>query len=563
VSSSEQSGIAVRPDEQQGQYAQQLLNVATVYNVYRILLPVVLLLTYVSTYATPALGMVNPNLFIQITSGYVVLGALLVALSSLKKTLALEQRYLTSVFVLDILILSFLAYLSGGVVSGLSLLLIVNIAFANMLLPGRFGVFIAAIATLSIIYSEAYLTLTFTDYPAQFMQSGILGAILFATSLYIQYASRRAMAAARLAEEQATSIVDLEKLNNEIIQRMRTGIMVVNSSDGVVTLNNAAQSLLAPVMDAAGDETGARGSLPEQLKQQIASWRANPLYQGEPIKVPGSNANLQTNFAYLNAEADSDILVFLENQSRIMQRIRQTKLASLGRLTANIAHEIRNPLGAISHAGQMLKESEHLSSDENRMLEIILNQSDRINQMIEEVLDVSRHKDVAPTVIDLQQWMEDFIKQYQDSNTTCDEIDFTYQGSPAKLRIITSQLERVFTNLFDNGLRYSSKATGRASLKVIAGVTQGVGDRQHPFVSVIDSGQALDEEAESRLFEPFHTTESGGTGLGLYISKELCEANQATLDYSASDAGTSCFTVNFSSPLPSQPEQPASNQQQK
>ncbi len=563
MSNSEQSGIAVHSDDRQDQYARQLHNVATVYHVYRIILPVVLLLTYVSAYATPVLGIVNPRLFVQVTVGFVLLGLAIAVLANLNRKLALQQRFLTTVFLFDILILSFLAYLSGGVVSGLSLLLIVNIAFANMLLQGRIGVFIAAVATLSIIYSEAYLTLTFTDYPAQFMQSGILGAILFATSLYIQYASRRAMAAARLAEEQATSIVDLEKLNNEIIQRMRTGIMVIDSSDKVVTWNNAAQSLLAPVIDADTDENRLRGALPEQLKQQIASWRANPLYQGEPIKVPGSNTNLQSNFAYLNAEADSDILVFLENQSRIMQRIRQTKLASLGRLTANIAHEIRNPLGAISHAGQMLKESDHLSSDEHRMLEIILNQSDRINQMIEEVLDVSRHKDLAPTVIDLQHWMEDFVKQYRDSNSTCDEIDYTYQGSPTQLRIITSQLERVFTNLFENGLRYSRKATGRASLRVKAGVTQGVGNRQHPFVSVIDNGQALDEEAESRLFEPFHTTESGGTGLGLYISKELCEANQATLDYSASDQGTSCFTVNFSSPLSNQSEQPANNQQQK
>ena len=542
-----------------GRYSRQLHNVATVYNVYRIVLPIVLLLTYISTYGTQSLGIINPRLFVQVTSAYVLLGLASTMLSSWNSNLALERRYLTTVFLLDILVLSFMAYLSGGVVSGLTLLLLVNIAFANMLLQGRIGIFIAAIATLGIIYCEAYLTLNYNDYPGQFVQAGILGAILFATSLYIQSASKRAMAAAQLAEEQATSIVDLEKLNNEIIQRMRTGIMVVNSDNEVITMNNAAHNLLGPILSSETVEGKIHHCLPDQLEHQIKNWRDNPLKQGDLIKVPGPNVSLQTNFAYLTRESDSDILVFIENQSRIMQRIRQTKLASLGRLTANIAHEIRNPLGAISHAGQMLQESEHLSSDESRMLEIILNQSNRMNQIIEEVLDVSRHKDITPTLIELKSWLASFIDQYRESNSECDEIQLDFQGDDTQLRIIKGQLERVFTNLFDNGLRYSRKATGRATLKVVAGVKAGAGGRMQPFVSVIDRGPGLKEEAESRLFEPFHTTESKGTGLGLYISKELCEANQATLDYSVTDEGTSCFTVNFSNPYPGRQDQSVNN----
>ncbi|MBT8146509.1 MAG: PAS domain-containing sensor histidine kinase, partial [Gammaproteobacteria bacterium] len=424
MSSSGQAGIAIQAGDDQSPYLRQLHNVATVYNIYRIVLPIVLLLTYVSSYGTPTLGIINPQLFVQIASGYAVLGLVAIVLPKVKPALNLEKRYLTAVFLLDILILSLLAFLSGGVVSGLTLLLLVNIAFANMLLPGRIGIFIAAVATLAIIYCEAYLTLNYTDYPGQFIQSGILGIILFATSLYIQSASKRARDAARLVEVQATSIVDLEKLNNEIIQRMRTGIMVVNADDEIITLNNAAHSLLGPILESATVEGKTHYRLPKQLLRQISSWRDNPFHQGGLIKVPGPNVNLQASFAYLTAEADSDILVFIENQSRIMQRIRQSKLASLGRLTANIAHEIRNPLGAISHAGQMLQESEHLSSDEDRMLEIILNQSNRMNRIIEEVLDVSRHKDGAPSLIDLRTWMSDFVQQYQESSSECDEIDF-------------------------------------------------------------------------------------------------------------------------------------------
>ncbi|MEZ5516478.1 MAG: histidine kinase dimerization/phospho-acceptor domain-containing protein [Gammaproteobacteria bacterium] len=533
-----------------GIYRQQIRNVSLVYNAYRIVLPLVLLLTYLSNSSSPGLGILNPRLFVIVACAYAFIGVAALIFSTLRADAFEDQRLQIAVLLLDVLILTFLAYLSHGVVSGLSLLLIVNVAFASMLTRGRVGTFVAAVATLAVIFCEVYLTLSLNDFEGQFLQAGILGIILFATSLYIQTASSRALDAARLAEEQATSIVDLEKLNNEIIQRMRTGIVVVNAENAIITLNNAAKSLLGPVLETEQTTTGSRPALPSQLVEQLVKWRRNPLMQGDLLKIPGPNISLQTNFAYLNQETDSDILIFIENQSRIMQRIRQTKLASLGRLTANIAHEIRNPLGAISHATQILEESEQISDEQKRMLEIIMNQSRRMNRIIEEVLDVSRHKDVAPSLINLREWVSEFVSQYRLSNRECDEVTFEYQGEDLEMRLITSQMERVFTNLFDNGLRYSRKATGKASLRILAGLKQGAGDRKQPFVSVIDEGPGLDEEAESRLFEPFHTTESSGTGLGLYISKELCEANQATLDYSVTDSGTSCFTVNFSTNNP-------------
>jgi two-component system sensor histidine kinase PilS (NtrC family) len=203
----------------------------------------------------------------------------------------------------------------------------------------------------------------------------------------------------------------------------------------------------------------------------------------------------------------------------------------------------------------MLQESAGLSGEERRMLEIIINQSFRMNRIIEEVLDVSRHKDIAPNPVELKNWLDEFVRQYRISHREAEQIDFEYVGDNLQIRVIVSQLERVLTNLFDNGLRYSNKATGRATLQVKAGLKKGAGDRAQPFISVIDNGPGLDEEAESRLFEPFHTTEASGTGLGLYISKELCEANQATLDYSVTDEGTSCFTINFGNPFQTVKEQ--------
>ncbi len=244
---------------------------------------------------------------------------------------------------------------------------------------------------------------------------------------------------------------------------------------------------------------------------------------------------------------EADFLVFLEDNRQIVQRVRQMKLASLGRLTASIAHEIRNPLGAISHASQLLKESGTASVDDKRMIEIILDHCNRVNMIIEDVLDVSRHDDTLAQKIVLKTWLEEFIENYKATHDQCYEIELTIEESDTRVNVISGQLEQVLNNLFDNGLRYSKQNTNRATLQVIAGLDSRDGDYQ-PYIHVIDDGIGITDSDEALLFEPFHTTESNGTGLGLYISKELCEANQSQLSYRKTEEGKSCFSIYFSHP---------------
>ena len=223
------------------------------------------------------------------------------------------------------------------------------------------------------------------------------------------------------------------------------------------------------------------------------------------------------------------------------------KLASLGRLTASIAHEVRNPLGAISHAGQLLHESVSVSGDDKRMIEIILDHCNRINLIIEDVLDASRHDDTSGKRISINEWLPRFIENYKATHEACDEIELVLETDDIQVNVITGQLEQVLNNLFDNGLRYSKQQTGVATLEVRAGIETNAGESQ-PFVHIIDDGPGIDEEAEVLLFEPFHTTEATGTGLGLYISKELCEANQSQLVFSRTENNKSCFSIYFSHP---------------
>jgi len=367
---------------------------------------------------------------------------------------------------------------------------------------------------------------------------------LFATSLFIQTLTNRIYKTAILADKQASDIIDLEKLNNEIIQRMRTGVVVVNTTHQIVSMNSAAHSILLPILvaDEAPEEHPYK--LPTALFEQLELWKINSKRQPQSIVIPKSSRQIQLNFSFLNPESDSDVLVFLEDNRQIVQRLRQMKLASLGRLTASIAHEVRNPLGAISHASQLLSESVTATDDDKRMIEIILAHCNRVNLIIEDVLDVSRHDDTKADLIDLDTWLSGFIENYKFTHELCDDIKVEIINPKAKIKMIKGHLEQVLNNLFDNGLRYSHKKTGSATLLVQAGIESKDGD-ELPFLHIVDEGPGINEDEESHLFEPFHTTESSGTGLGLYISKELCEANHSQLIYGRNSSGKSSFSIYF------------------
>lgn len=528
-------------------YSSQIYNVAVVYNVYRIVLPLVLLVTYISSPDTTLLGSLDDILFVQISTAYAIFGVVVTFLTPSSQKFISRPQILVGALIIDILATALIIYSSGGMVSGLGLLLIVTIASASILVRGRVSTFLAAVAVLAIMYCELVLALALEDPPSQFVQTGILGIILFATSLYIQTVTDRIYKAALLTDQQATEIIDLEKLNNEIIQRMRTGVVVVNPELKLVSMNSAAKVTLAPLLRKPASDNSNEPLLPTALAEQLKLWKLNPKRQPQPITIPSSNKQVQLTFAFLNPESDSDVLIFMEDNRQIVQRVRQMKLASLGRLTASIAHEVRNPLGAISHASQLLHESSSIVEDDKRMIEIILKHCNRVNMIIEDVLDASRHDDTSAEKVSLKEWLSSFIDTYRETHSNCDAIDFRCESDTAEVNVITGQLEQVLNNLFDNGLRYSEQNSGKATLNVIAGTEDRDGDYQ-PYLHIIDEGVGIDEESEARLFEPFHTTESTGTGLGLYISKELCEANQSQLVYSHTKEGKSCFSIYFSNP---------------
>jgi len=533
------------------QYPQNY-RILKIYNVYRVGLSLILLLSFFTSQAITKPGNYDPEIFLYVTVVYFLFSFIIGFDLIFHRRYANSPQLVSSLLIVDILAITLVTYSSGGVVSGLGLLLLMIIAAGGILISGILSTFLAAVASIALIYSEVYLSFTTNNAGNQYLQAALLGVLLFLTSLYLQMVSERIRRAAALTEQQASSIVDLEQLNDLVIQRLRTGIIVVDNDNRILTKNSAAENLLS--FKRLRVNTAAKKSshssvrrLPARLEQQLNNWK-----QDNQIKLPAfrarkSGPQLQASFIHLNPKTESNILIFVDDNSQFLQQARQLTLASLGRLTASIAHEIRNPLGAISHATQLLKESENINDEDQRCIEIVLSHSARVNLIIEDILQMSRHQEQRPEKINLYDWLQKFVHNYSASHSVSGDISLEIRPRDTVIRVITNQLEQILTNLFENGLRYSIKATGIATLTIRGGSDVTL-QTSKAFLHIIDDGPGVSARAEEHLFEPFYTTESTGTGLGLYISKELCEANQAQLLYKKTRKGKSCFSIYFSNP---------------
>ncbi|HET8708214.1 MAG TPA: histidine kinase dimerization/phospho-acceptor domain-containing protein, partial [Pseudomonadales bacterium] len=321
---------------------------------------------------------------------------------------------------IDILAITAISY-ARNESGSFDILLGVSVAAGNILLVGEVGYALAAMATLASGFEQIYSTLMDnTEISADtYWRVAIFGVALFGTSLISQQLSKRMRASEALADQRAADLAELEKLNEHIIQRMRTGILVVNKANQLLLMNESAWRMLGnPIRDRFTELNFMCPVLAEQLN----IWRQNPELRGKPFKATPHCPEVTASFSALYGNTQTQVLIFLDDNSRLTQHAQQLKLASLGRLTAGIAHEIRNPLGAISHAAQLLGESNELTPADIRLAEIIQNHSVRMNKVIENVLQLSRRKQPNPELIDLKEWLENFRTDFNLADSGNNEI---------------------------------------------------------------------------------------------------------------------------------------------
>jgi two-component system sensor histidine kinase PilS (NtrC family) len=202
-------------------------------------------------------------------------------------------------------------------------------------------------------------------------------------------------------------------------------------------------------------------------------------------------------------------------------------------------------VGAMSHAGQLLAESPAIGPDERRLTDIIRNNSERVSTIINNVLQLSRREATKPTRFMLGDWLEDFMREF------CETMQFPAQriavheeAEELEVRIDPSHLHQVVWNLCDNAIKYGAAGDG-TTVEIRLG---RLGPSYRPYLEVSDRGPGIDSSAVERIFEPFFTGPKGGTGLGLFIARELCQLNRSVLLYEPRAGSGSIFRVIFSDP---------------
>ncbi|WP_038289380.1 sensor histidine kinase [Zooshikella ganghwensis] len=502
-----------------------------VYNLYRAILG---LLFIAAAFSPIGKELITPDTSIHFkVFAFIYLGINMLIIAISRKPPNTIQIF--TIVCLDIVLLSLLFYLSRKQATGLGNLLIVSVAAGNILLKGRTGIAIAALATLCIIALSIYQTLV-PDQQSKSINAGLLGAIIFATAIFVQSLSERIRRSEELARQRSTEFYNLQKLNQLIIQRMRTGILVIDAHERIIMMNQASHFFLnSPV------QTPTLLQVSPDLHACYQQWKESPEQTPKPFQTSPDRPKVQSSFTQIYDNESSKVIIFLDDLTALNQQAQQLKLASLGKLTAAIAHEIRNPLGAISHAAQLLNESDQLNNADQRLIEIIQNHSRRMNIIIENVLQLTRRKTSNPQALLLNDWIKQFLTEEPFPGFSNPVISFLPSPLPIQVMADPDQITQVVTNLCQNGLRYSFKKNQQATLQLHTGLRE---DNGLPYLDITDNGPGMKPEVRNHLFVPFYTTEPRGTGLGLYISKELCEANQATLELVQYEPGCT-FRITF------------------
>ena len=514
-------------------------------NLYRLLLPPVLFALYLFTRPTPTVGGTNPQLFVLVCVVYWALGALFAFGGRghwpSRRVLVLAHT------LLDTAAVAALLYCSGGGASGLGILLVIPVGAMALLAEGRGAFANAAIAALGIllqqIASVALGTAPSSDYPL----AGMQGAVVFLVALMAWPVSTRLRESEALVRRAVLDLANLAQVSQYIVQHLRESILVVDPDDYIRLINESA----AQVLGEADAVPGALlGEVCPRLLYLLSTWRANdvldPGADAQTLLAADGARLIRPHFAPLGDSNPSPVIVFLEDTGEIAAKVQQTKLAALGRLSASIAHEIRNPVGAMSHAAQLLAESPGLSGEDRRLTQIMQANSSRVSGIIDNVLQLSRREAPKPQELTLAAWTARFRDEFcatLELPRTQLQIDVASGDVP--VRIDGSQLHQIIWNLCQNAVMHALPTAAAAGIQLRYGRLGGVG---RPYLQVADRGPGIATADAERIFEPFFTRAQRGTGLGLFLARELAAANGATLLYEAREGGGSVFRVVFADP---------------
>ncbi len=496
----------------------------TAFAVYRLVIVLVLAIIFWGFSRIPVIGGASPLMAAISLGTYLVLSVVLVLATQFRLPPATAQ--LTIQVLVDVSMLTLLMHASGGTRSGIGMLLLVSLAAAALVSQGRLAFFHAAIASLAVLLEQSWQFLYGDAIATEFLPSGMLATGYFVIAGLGYTLATYARGAAQIAEKRGVDLANLAQINELVIRDMQDGFVVVDE-EGVIRQHNPQSALMVSGLN--GSTGRALVEVAPQLDQLLSEWRADRARIFSIMRDASSQRDYQLRFVAIGEAELSPTVVFLEDASRIRSQAQQMKLVALGRLTASIAHEIRNPLSSINHAAELLDEGAKRTVEDARLLTIIQENARRLDRLVEEVLYLNRRDRAHPEAIDLAVFLPRFLREFSANEKRpfdAFKVDIDTRLAPLFDR---AHLDQVMWNLVRNAARFATMQPGSVRLHVYSRGEQVI-------TEIDDDGPGVATEALPHLFEPFFTTDSQGTGLGLYIARELADVNGAALDYVVDNA---------------------------
>lgn len=513
------------------------------YSIYRLILAGIILVLGMTQFTQTSLDPFEARIFSVSSNSYLVFSVFCVLTTHFRKPNFSTQLFFQTI--IDISFLLSIIYANEGLNSGLGVLLLLPVILPSVLQPGRAALILAIATVIALLFVEVMLQLNVRDRIFELFHIGVLSVFIVIVSWLTGSWFERASRTAELAKRRGIDLANLSQLNQSILDQLQTGILVLDQRARIKHLNPTAWDML-------GQPDNWRDQklmeFAPELNAHLKYWleKVSPKVVSYDIKH-WRTTEFTMRLSQLGIKNQGMVLMYVDDTRLQREKLQDVKMASLGQLTANIAHEIRNPLGAISHAAQLLSESPVIDEADERMIQIIQSNSKRMNGTIESVLNLSRKSNPKRENICLKLWLEEFINDFIDqSSLKEDQINFYIDVSKAHIQFDPTHFHQVMWNLCRNAEKYAKENVADLHVDI-----QG----SHPrhtrdiMLNIIDNGKGIPRKNVDRLFEPFFTTSTkgdDGTGLGLFMARELCLSNGATLDYVKLPSGGSCFRIVFS-----------------
>ncbi len=503
-------------------------------NVYRLGLAAIFFAqSFVSP--SPLLNIVNLSLYSWTSFAFLLLAMVWIVAAWIERRGFKSQ--VTLQIYSDTIIIILLMHACGGISSGLGMLLIISVAVSSLLTEQALAILFASLASIGLLAQHIYSVINLPGYTGTSTQVGILGASLIATAIVTHHLMTRVRSSEQLIQQRERDVALLSALNQEIIENLQAGVIVLSRDDRIRHINQAALDMLHL---ANIKSISLQKDCPRVLAA-LETWRNNSEDSTAPLPPGAGMDNIQISFRELQSEGQPNTMIFLNDVSSIRDSMQQANLASLGHLTASIAHEIRNPLGAISYAAELLNENEELAETDERMIEIINLHTLRINNIIEDILKISRSSPTAKEQIDLETWLPGFIDDFCQSGLASPEsFELEMEVGHPILLFDAGHLAQILTNLCTNAVVHGDN-DDPITIRVFA-------TEAYPLcIEVADRGPGVEAEILDQIFEPFYTTSHEGSGLGLYICGQLCELNNAFITARANQFNGTSFILQMTS----------------